>query len=231
VEEFIEVGHEVNPTSRTSIRSVASTLAELIKAGNTIDNRHLEPLATGGPWRVDYSSEPWDLPAELEFLAVPVAAAQELYEPATSWARTLGHGDWRMPNMGFDASGKVVAVFDWDSLLFSQECWTVGCAASVVTSGAGGAPTDGRPPSLAVSALFVDEYELARGRPFSPAERRATAGALLYSLAAGAWEQFSELQKPQGMRREWLASGHHLETVRDHWQAYAALGAHIQGAP
>src|SRR5437879_1320460 len=107
-----------------------------------------------------------------------------MYDPATLWAKTIGHADWRMPNMGFDASGEVTAVFDWDSLEYCSESWTVGVAASNFSSGAAGDPNESRPPNLQMSTQFIGYYEGARRRRFSAAERKAIAGALLYALSA-----------------------------------------------
>jgi hypothetical protein len=112
----------------------------------------------------------------IDELARPAKAA--LDRPA---GRTvLGHIDWSVKNLGWDGAA-VVAVYDWDSLVVAPEPVLVGEAARGHTA------TWDRPvepaPTPEGAAAFVRDYEVARGRPFSAAERRTAAAAALYAAA------------------------------------------------
>lgn len=95
----------------------------------------------------------------------------------------IAHGDWSARNLRFRA-GRVVAIYDWDSLVCFRESRAVGQAAQTWNAtGDAGAPP--RPDAEEIDA-YVRAYEGARGAPFTPVERRAVGGAALHTLAYSA---------------------------------------------
>jgi len=90
------------------------------------------------------------------------------------------HTDWSLRNIRIDGDARLAAVYDWDSLALIAETTGVGQAAQTWdATGEPGSPV--RPDAHAVAA-YVQDYERARGEPFTPAQRRAIGGAALYNL-------------------------------------------------
>lgn len=101
--------------------------------------------------------------------------------PRSAGAVIVGHGDWTAHNLGYDAGGRIVAVYDFDDLARDHEPLFVGFAAiTYLSSGLSEAPPGASPQE---ASAFVDAYELARGHPFSEPERRALGAAALYLVA------------------------------------------------
>ncbi|MDT5035251.1 MAG: hypothetical protein QOE03_436 [Micromonosporaceae bacterium] len=112
-------------------------------------------------------------------------------------APVVGHIDWRVEQVrfavaedgsagdGLDATAVVSAVYDWDSLVLDSETTIVGYAARAFPLAW---ERDGARlwPTPAEQAAFVDDYESARGRAFTAAERRAMAAAGVFQSAYGA---------------------------------------------
>jgi Phosphotransferase enzyme family len=96
----------------------------------------------------------------------------------------VGHTDWRVEQMRF-AGGQVSVAYDWDSLVRDAETTIVGYAARAFPLAweRGGSRLW---PTPEEQVAFVAEYEAARGRPFSAAERRAVAAAGVFLSAYGA---------------------------------------------
>ncbi len=98
--------------------------------------------------------------------------------------RVLGHGDWRIEHLRFDA-GRVSATYDWDSLLSSAETDLLGVVVHGFTadwSVEGARRLPGREDILA----FVADYEQARGASFTKRERRSLLARCVYTIAYGA---------------------------------------------
>lgn len=94
--------------------------------------------------------------------------------------RVVGHVDWSVKHFRF-RDGDVTAIYDWDSL-------AVDCEPVIVGEAARGFTFTWRipvplAPSLAESRAFVSEYEVARGAPFTAAERETAGAAAVYALA------------------------------------------------
>ncbi|HXU68091.1 MAG TPA: phosphotransferase [Polyangia bacterium] len=92
----------------------------------------------------------------------------------------IGHGDWRVQQVLFDG-GRVVAAHDWISLCKEREPALVGFTAFAFC-------VDWSRTPVPVSTLddargFVADYEAARGRAFSVAERRLCGALFAYSYA------------------------------------------------
>lgn len=93
----------------------------------------------------------------------------------------IGHYDWRAEHLRFDRH-ELVAVWDWDSIAVGPEPACVGAVAHAFVSD--WEVEDLRyVPTLEEALAFIGDYEAARGRDFSPAERR-TAEASLVAAAA-----------------------------------------------
>jgi hypothetical protein len=96
----------------------------------------------------------------------------------------VAHGDWRIENVCVE-SGDLRAVYDWDSVHVGREPSVI--APAVTTFSVDWKRSAGdRFPSPRGMAAFVDDYETARGRPFTAAERRLLAASMVASLAYGA---------------------------------------------
>jgi hypothetical protein len=109
----------------------------------------------------------------------------ELARGARAAAEPVGdtvvvHTDWTVRNLRFVGSALHVA-FDWDSVGRDLEVRTIGTAAAMFP--AHGLHEGMSPPTPDESAAFVADYEAARGRPFSAAERRAIGAATLFCVA------------------------------------------------
>jgi hypothetical protein len=95
----------------------------------------------------------------------------------------IGHGDWTVKHFRFDGLRPAV-VYDWDSLGTDYETTYVGVAAASFTY------TEHLSvevwPSVEEARTFLDEYEWARGRPFTREERHAAQAAAVYALAYSA---------------------------------------------
>lgn len=105
-------------------------------------------------------------------------ARSVLRQPAGE--RVVAHDDWSVKHFLF-RDDDVTVVYDWDSLAVDCEPVLVGEAARGFTF------TWRIPvrlaPSLDESRAFVSEYEAARGRPFTGAERETLGAAAAYALA------------------------------------------------
>ncbi|MGZ4382485.1 MAG: hypothetical protein ACXVZN_13265 [Gaiellaceae bacterium] len=100
------------------------------------------------------------LPAVIEETARRVRARMQ----GTNLTQVVGHADWEAQNLRW-AGAEPYAVHDWDSLAWLPEAGVVGAAA--------GAFANAEVPTLAPvesSRAFLDAYEHARGRTFSPEE-------------------------------------------------------------
>jgi hypothetical protein len=98
--------------------------------------------------------------------------------------RVLGHADWRVEHLRF-AGGRLVAVYDWQSLSVVTEPALAGYAAHGFTADWSASPP-AAVPSVDEALGFLDDYERARGAPFDEAERACARAALVYATAYGA---------------------------------------------
>jgi aminoglycoside phosphotransferase (APT) family kinase protein len=115
----------------------------------------------------------------------------------------VGHCDWGSKHVHFDG-GKVVAVYDWDSLAAEPEAVVAGLAAAQFTA-VWDVPGIRIWPSPEEREAFILDYESARGRPFTGAQRRVVDAAIVYLLAyssrtehsvnAGSWPEDSSRRR------------------------------------
>ncbi len=164
-------------------RELARSLAELNALLAPLDNAGLPP-APGhqeGLWpppqRIWEQSERDD--DDMRFIDEHGRAAQ-LVIKKSKLARSVTHLDWGVKNIRF-RDERVCAVYDSDSLHAASEAECVGRAAAQFTA-------QWEMPALltptpAEARAFVDEYQAARGRKFSRAERAVAAAAARYVVA------------------------------------------------
>jgi hypothetical protein len=109
-----------------------------------------------------------------EIDAIGLRAAPQMHGGPT----VLAHQDWSVKQFRF-RDDEVTAVYDWDSLSVDQESVAVGGAAATHTA------QFSRPwlPRVADALAFVDDYELARSRPFDAEERAAVVARIAYNVA------------------------------------------------
>ncbi len=96
----------------------------------------------------------------------------------------LTHGDWRVDNVRVQ-SGRVTAIYDWDSLSLEPEASAVATAARMFCCD-WDQTSHPRFPSPAEIAAFIAEYEHACDAWFNQHERVLLAASMVASLAYGA---------------------------------------------
>ena len=127
--------------------------------------------------------------------------------------RVVGHSDWRAEHVRVE-SGRLSAVYDWDSLSIAREPIIVGQAAHAFTMD--WESTERRQlPTLAEALEFIADYQAARGAPFSRAESRAARAALVSTMAYTARCEHSDATRggattlPAGSARAFLGAHAH----------------------
>ena len=181
-----------DPGDASTRRALAEGLAAFVRFAAPLA-RHAEltgrdplrPAAAGSVFPPAPGS-PFDFAATAvgaEWIEEIGARARTLLDAAPRTAPVVGHFDWRAENLPV-VGGRVVAVFDWDSVGAATEAVVVGSATHHFT-------LDWRSPTPHVPTVdevrdFVADYEKARGRPFSDAERVAARTAYVFCTAYGA---------------------------------------------
>lgn len=190
----------------------AQALRRLIYlAAGAVDLDSLEPPPPWTGW-LDPSANPWPPPDKGPPLndhptTEPVrelAIALNARLRATSLPLVVGHSDWYQGNLRWDDGGQLFAADDWDSIAALPEAAFAGCAAvSFLPS-----PPDedeSRPGARVEQiAAFLDDYERARGRPFTTEETEI-------AWAAGLWQRVFDAAKALATGRPVAAA----DQVRD----------------
>ena len=114
-----------------------------------------------------------------EYIDEVAAEARARMVPAGR--NVIGHGDWRAEHVRFDGDVALVG-FDWDSVQKGREPALVGSTAHMFCAD-WSKPNHPQAPTLDEARSFVDEYEAARGAPFTRAERALCAAAFAFSVA------------------------------------------------
>lgn len=204
VETLLDRGTPIDAHDSAARQLVAAGLARLIalaaspaslRVGLTEWRAGLDRL-----WR-----EPHD--ARFDFVATN-AGAEWIDQLAAQASRTLdeysngpmviGHGDWRVEHLRFDA-GELTAAYDWDSLAVGPEPVFAGAAAHAFTAD-WTTDRDDQAPAMAESMAFLDDYQVARGMPFDDRQRRAARAALVATMAYSARCQHSDTLTDFGTR-------------------------------
>ncbi len=188
LEEWREDGVFLDAHRPEVRRVIAEKLAELHRLTD-----ELRPL--DGMLRYHYEDGPplWPRPHNVLFDFEATAAGAEWIDEIaraakpvrdfTSGREVIGHGDWTVKHFRFDGLTPTV-VYDWDSLNTDAETIFIGVAAATFTY------TEELPveltPAVDEAQAFLAEYERARGRPFTPEERRAAGASAVYALGYSA---------------------------------------------
>jgi len=213
VEEFVDEGvyHQAHdPAIRRSMAEMLAWLIKLTWIPETIPG--LQPTAldlrlpTGVLWPTPHS--------KLFDFEATAAGAEWIDEIARQAQETklrgagqlvLGHVDWSVKHFRY-AGERVRVIYDWDSLALEKEPIIVGHASANFTyTEFFGGP---RLPTYEESRAFIDEYEVARGKPFTPDEYQTLKAAQIYEHAYSARCEHAlkptETKYPEGSSRSLL---------------------------
>lgn len=158
---------------------------------------HREATTTGVRPRRPFLRPPdalWPKPHNALFDFEATAAGAEWIDEIGRAAREIpsvgvevvGHTDWAAKHLRFDNRLNVTAIYDWDSVTTDLEPRLVGTAAGSFTYTEELSRSVRLLPTADESVAFVEEYEVARGTPFSEAERRAAHASCVYLRAYSA---------------------------------------------
>lgn len=182
---YLDGAHR-NPHEPPVRRELARSLAELNALLAPLDTSDL-PLAPGrqeslwpAPQHIWEAREIDD--EDARFIATHARAAQ-LVLKKSKLPLVATHLDWGVKNIRF-RDDAVCAVYDSDSVHAASEAECVGRAAAQFTA-QWDIPALLTPTATEAQA-FVDEYQAARGRKFSRAERTQAAAAARYTVAQAA---------------------------------------------
>jgi len=179
VESLLDGGRSPDPCSVEDRRAMARVLAAITTACEPLRPllqlhvRGVPGLPAGALWppppdpRLVLSDS-----SEAAWIDGIGAHARRFRTRPASAPLVIGHGDWHVEHLRLDGA-KAAAVYDWDSLLEAPEPFLVGCAVGGFTADWS---VDEPPvvPNREAATRFVADYEEARGRRFSPAERATT---------------------------------------------------------
>ncbi len=186
-EAFIEGGRRGDAFQAADRKIIAAGLAELIRLLRSFegDAQYLQRRTS----REALYPQPHSRIFDFEKTAARAEWIDEFARRARrgmdhEGACVLGHADWRVEHIRFQG-GRMVAVFDWDSLVYRQETAIVGGAAAGFTADWSRQEVR-RVPTGADIRAFLADYEQARGRAFSARERQCILASCVYSLAYGA---------------------------------------------
>jgi hypothetical protein len=182
VEQLLDRGERRDGHDAAVRSAMARALARLIELAPDVDG------VDGGI--LERTTAPWPTPHSPIFDFDATRVGTEWIDDYAERARSrpvgdlvIGHGDWSVKHFRFDA-GEITAIYDWDSLIRTDEPRIVGQAAATHTATWYVPTTILATPDEA--RAFVVGYEEARGRTFSKAERARLAAAATYNVAYGA---------------------------------------------
>ncbi len=186
IETFVDEGEFADAHQPEVRREMARTLARMIELAATVS----DVLALSQAWKLPPDRGLWPAPHNALFDFEATAADAGWIDEIASRARrvldnsigrmVVAHADWSAKHFRFE-SGKVCVVYDWDSLRLDKETTLVGHTATHFPyTEYFDVPRRASPEE---ARLFVEEYEKARGAPFSERERVAVAAAATYGLA------------------------------------------------
>jgi hypothetical protein len=188
-EELLDRGRVVSARTSARRRVLVEGLLRFVRAAQPL----LGSVEVPAAYPFDAPSDRlWPPPHDLRF-DLTLAGGEWIDElgaearsvlSAPSGRTVIGHADWRVQNLRVQ-DGRIVAIYDWDSVARFPEPALVGATAATFTATWGDRRFDPY-PSLDDVRAFVTDYERARGDPFSDDERRTMDAAGIYRLAYSA---------------------------------------------
>jgi hypothetical protein len=186
VEEFTDVGVTADAHEPAVRRALAAALYAIVAACDPfVASTSLKPALLGGIegalWPKPHSRL-FDFAATsygAEWIDEIAALAIERMMPAGR--RVIGHSDWRQEHVRFIGNAPVAA-YDWDSLCCGPEPSLLGI---VMHSFCADYSRRGhrQAPTIEEARAFKSDYEGARGRVFTPDERRLCGAVFAYACA------------------------------------------------
>ena len=221
VDEFVDEGDRGDAHDPSIRRTMAQTLARLIALAGVLPD--VQGLDKG--WRWPKKGKLWPEPHNALFDFEATAEGAEWIDGVAEEAKwnldgfdgevVVGHTDWSVDQMRFNG-GEVSVVYDWDSLRPEKAIMVVGhSAAHFSATWHSGVPN---PPNPEEAWLFVEDYEAARGKPFSEQERKAIAAAAIYGIAYTARCEHALDREGKDL------PGSFRETLHAHAEAYFRSG-------
>jgi hypothetical protein len=187
LEEFvargaIRDGHD--PVTRTGLARSLHAIVECLSTeceASTLRQGFLFDRAGEGLWPTPHSKL-FDFDATTEGAGyIDELAAKARARMIPAGRNVIGHSDWRAEHLRFEGSSPTVA-YDWDSLCKAREPALVGSAAHMFCSD-WSRDDHVQAPTLAEARAFVNDYETARGSPFTFEERALCAAMFAYAVA------------------------------------------------
>jgi phosphotransferase family enzyme len=188
-ETLLTGGTWADPHSPATRDAMAVTLARLAAAGRSlvdlvdIGAGPME-VAPGALWPTPHDPR-FDFTANADgarWIDDLARQAREIQRVGANRDPVVGHTDWRVENMRFDARGQVCAVFDWDSLRILPEPVLAGKGAANYTTD-WGRDVERQYPSVDEALGFIAAFEAARGERFDDGQRRMARAALVDAWA------------------------------------------------
>jgi hypothetical protein len=198
VEELLDCGARADAHDPYITRQMASTLARQVDLSRrfvSLDGLKPSLLASPTPDTL------WPEPHEARFDFVASAGGAEWIDEL-AWSarkrladitgeRIIAHADWRAEHVRFEGQ-EIVATYDWQSLAVGSEPALLGQIGYGFTTDWSTDQTR-QTPTIEEFRAFIADYEAARGRRFSPPERKTIDAAWVYATAYGARCEHSDL--------------------------------------
>jgi Ser/Thr protein kinase RdoA (MazF antagonist) len=186
---FVEVGRGLHLEAAAALHHPAAMPADALYPPPHSVRFDFAATAAGSEWIDDFARQ-----------ARAALAAADL------GLEVLVHGDWRIENLAVER-GRVVAIYDWDSVCIEPELFAVATSAATFCVD-WSRPVGEHFPTDAEMRGFVADYEAARGAPFTEAEQGMLAARIVYGLCYGARCEraiaYPEIDDShQGMLRRW----------------------------
>ena len=185
-EELLDTGRVPEPFDAADRELMARELEALVRAASGFRDRAALTSSFAPP-----AGSTWPTPHDIRFDFAGTSKGAEwidcIGELALAQQRAgggqdvVGHHDWRREHLRVDA-GRVIAIYDWDSVRLSAEPVLVAGAMRTFTCD-WSEPERRQYPTLDEMFGFLADYEAARGAAFSEAERVTMRGALVYGAA------------------------------------------------
>lgn len=188
VEEWVDEGEYRDAHDPDVRRVLASTLARFVELASATGVRPDRPSIRppGELWPKPHSAI-FDFASShegAEWIDAIAAQARTVTDPGVG-REVVGHLDWAVKHLRFDADLRPTVLYDWDSVVTDREPVFVGSAAASFTYTTE-LEISSFWPSTDQLLAFIREYEEARGEPFTAEEHRAARAAGLFLLAYAA---------------------------------------------